>query len=468
MLIPFFCACYFREYSIATSFFTIIIISVGFGETARRVISQPKLTMKSREPYFIVTMSWLLIVFIGSLPFLMSDMDYSIMDSWFESCASWTTTGATCINMTQMPKSLLLWKAIMNWLGGMGIIVLTTSIFPRLGIGGQKMASAEATGPKLEKLTSRYSETAKITYMLYAGFTLIELILLIPTGMSPYCILLNTLSTISTSGIVNLTGTAYGFVLTPYIKTVFSIFSLAGSFSFISYFMLFSGKWRDALRYREIHIYLSIIGIVSALTSISLYLHGVYSNFFGAFGNSITQIISFASTSGFTIDEIGNWPTLCKILLLIVMIIGGCGYSTSGSLKVIRVIIFFKLIMRGIYKRIHPRSLKPVMFDGKAVSSEIASKISVHILLYFAIVMFASILLSLDNMDMETTLSAVMAAFTNCGTAFGRMTTGNFSIFSDPLKFLLSLIMVTGRLEFYAILIMFSRTFWNSNKVSQW
>lgn len=464
MLIPFGFACYFHEVTTATAFFCTMVVCVSFGETMRRVVKKTNKSIKTREGYFVVIVSWFFVILIGAMPYLMSGQGYSFAESWFESCAGFTTTGATSVNLALMPKSLVLWKTISSWLGGMGIIVLTISIFPRLGIGGQKMAAAEVPGPELEKLTARFGDTAKISYRIYLVLTAIEFLMLLPTNMEPYYALINTLSTISTAGIVDLTSTQAGFVITPYIKFVLATFSLAGSMSFIAYFMLYVGKWREAINHYETRVYLRIVLVAGIIVSLGLYFSGTYDSYPESLGNGLVQVISFASTSGFVIADIGSWPTICKMILLCVVLIGGCGFSTSGSFKVIRAIVGFKIIMRGIYKRIHPQSVKPIMIQGNPVSASNASSITVFLLLYFAIFVFSAIVLSLENQDMETTLSTVVAAFTNNGTCFGKMTGSYFGIYSWFGKFYSSILMLAGRLEMYAVIVLFSRSFWNSDR----
>ncbi len=464
MLIPFGFACYFNEITSATSLFCTMIVCIVFGETMRRAVTKTKKTIKTREGFFVVIVAWFCVILVGAMPYYLCDQGYSFMDCLFESCAGWTTTGATAVDMVAMPKSMVLWKTISSWLGGMGIIVLTISIFPRLGICGQKMAAAEVSGPELEKLTARFGDTAKISYKIYIALTALEFLLLLPTDMSPYYALINTLSTISTAGIVDLSSTQAGFIITPYIKGVLACSSLAGSISFIAYFLLFIGKWREALHHYEIKIYICIILVSTCIVSISLFYSGVYDSLLSSLGNGFVQIVSFASTSGFIIADIGSWPTTCKIVLICVVLIGGCSFSTSGSIKVIRAAVGFKLIMRGIYKRIHPQSVKPIMIQGKPVSAANASSITVFLLLYFAIFIISIVLLGLENQDMETTICSAIAAFTNNGTCFGKMTGSYFGIYSGFGKFYCSILMLAGRLELYSVIVLFSHSFWNSDR----
>jgi len=462
MLIPFICAVIYKETAPAAAFLLFSIACIVFGWTMFRTLRYYSLNIKTREGYFVVFISWITVCVIGALPYAYSDCGYSFVDSLFESFAGWSTTGAWVLDVNNMPKSLILWKSVCNWLGGMGIIVLTLSIFPILGIGGQRMANAEVPGPELEKFAAKIGETAKISYRIYIVLTIVELAMLLPS-MSPYNALVNTLSSISTAGIVNIYG-GVSLHFTPYIKTVLVFFSIVGSINFVTYFYLYTGKAKLALQSVEVRTYIGILASASLLVAIMLTLTGEHGSFLDALGNSVTQVVSFGSTSGFTVDNINTWPSTCKIVLIMVMIIGGCGFSTSGGIKVVRVVVFWKLIKRGGYRRIHPNSVKSIMIHGKPVSTENASSITVFLMLYFALYLFACLMLSLENQDMETTLSAVLGALTNNGTGFGMMYDGYYGMFSWAGKLFCSILMLAGRLEMYAIIVLFSRSFWNSDR----
>ncbi len=466
MIIPFIFACYYREYSPATSFFCMIVICVTFGETMRRVIPKGSRKLKSREGYYVVLVSWFFVILLGSMPYYLSDQGYSLVDCWFESCAGWTTTGSFVLDPDAMPRSLFAWKAITGWLGGMGIIVLTISVFPRLGIGGQKMAAAEVPGPELDKLTARFGDTAKICYRTYVVLTVMEFVLLLCSGMGPYYSFINTLSTISTSGIVTITSAQEAFVLTTYVKVVLSVFSMAGAISFMIYFYINIKKFDLVFKHYEVRIYVLIIIISASLIATSLAMSGTYSSIEESIGMASLETIAYATTTGFVATDIGVWPTFAKVMLIILLFIGGCGFSTSGGIKVIRAVVFFKLILRGLYKRIHPRSIKPIMTAGKPISATNASSMTVFLLLYFAVFLLSSILLGLENLDMETTLSAVLATMSTGGTGVGLLTNSDFSIFSPLGKIFLTVLMLIGRLELYAVIIMFSRSYWNMDRTS--
>lgn len=464
MLAPVVCAVYNNEQGPASALFLTALSCIAIGMLAFRFLKYYTLKIKQRESYFIAFICWFVVCLVGTFPFIFSGYGYSFTDCVFESVSGWTTTGAWTIPLENMPRSLVLWKAISNWLGGMGLLLLTISFFPILGIEGQKMAAAEVPGPEFEKMSARISDTAKISYRIYIVMTIIEFLLLLPSGMTPFEALINTMSTISTAGLIDL-GAGIMSAPTPYIKAVFTIFSIAGSINFMMYFFLYHRKWRLVWRNVELRTYLVLLTGGALIIAISLLACGRYDTFWGAFGDSFAQSVAFGATSGFEIDDINLWPTLSKMILLILLFIGGCGNSTSGSIKVIRFIIYFKIILRGIYKRIHPRAVRPIMIQGKPVSAATAASVTVFTMMYFLILLISALVFSLENMDLETTLCTALACITNNGTAFGGITGGNFSIFSDGCKLYASILMLSGRLELYAIILLFTRSFWNSDRV---
>lgn len=463
MLIPLFAAIYYGEVSTGSAFFFIALCCIAFGLTIYKNLSEFTLNLRSRDGFFIALTTWLAVCLVGALPYYFSECGYSFIDSFFESVAGWTTTGAHVVDIRAIPKSILLWKAVNNWLGGMGILVLTVSIFPKLGISGQKILEAEVLGPTLEKFQARMGDSAKISYKIYVILTVLELCLLLPSGIHPFDALVNTLSSISTAGIMNIRGVVE-MNLTVYVKIILTIFSIVGSVNFVIFFFISTRQWKKIFGNTELKVYILLLLVGSFFMGFVLYFTGTYDDPFTALDDALTQTVSFGSTSGFVVTNINTWPTSCKIILLFLCMVGGCGYSTAGGLKVIRFIVFFKIILRGIYKRIHPRAVRPIMLDNAPISSRNASSITVFVLLYFAIIITGAIALSLDNLDLETTLSAAVATFTNNGCGFGLIAFGDYSDFSSFGKFISSMLMIAGRLEMYAMIIIFSRSFWNPER----
>lgn len=463
MLIPVAAAVYFDEQKAASSLFLTALFCISFGLAVYRNLKYHTLKIKLRESYLVAFICWFLVCFVGTFPYLFSGSGFTLTECIFESVSGWTTTGAWAIDIDRLPRSLVLWKAISNWLGGMGLLLLTISVFPILGIEGQKMAAAEVPGPEFEKMSARISDTARISYKFYIIMTVLEFLLLLPSGLAPFDAAVNTMSTISTAGLLDV-NSHLTENFTPYVKTVFTAFSIIGSLNFVIYFYLYKRKWRLAAGNVEVRTYLSLLFGGALIISVCLYFSGFYSSFTGAFGDALAQAVAFGATSGYEVTDINAWPTTAKMILLILLLIGGCANSTSGSIKVIRFIIYFKLILRGIYKRIHPRAVKAVRVEGKVISAASASSVTVFMLMYFCIFVFSSLMLALENQDMETTLSTALACITNNGTGFGNIVGGNFSIFSPFGKLYSALLMLAGRLELYAIILLFSRSFWNPDR----
>ena len=455
----------FTDDASAPAFFLPALTCLCIGLVIHTQLKFHTLKIRQRESYFIAFVCWLTVSLMGTFPYLMAGCGYSLTDCIFESVSGWTTTGAWTVDITAMPKPLILWKAVTNWLGGMGLLVLTMSFFSVLGVEGQKMMNAETPGVDKEKFAARTSDAAKISYLIYIIISVLETMLLISGGLDPFTAAVNTMSTISTSGLLPVDGVNI-VTVSPFITAVLAGATLFGSINFTIYFLLYKRKWEAIIQNVEVRTYLMILTAFSVIIGASLYHGGYYPDFLKAWGTAFVQTIAFGSTTGFEIADINSWPGVSKLLLICVLLIGGCSNSTSGSIKVIRFVVFMKLIKRGIYKRIHPRAVKPVMIQGKAVSAASVSSITVFLMLYFLVFLFGSLVFSLENMDLETTFCTTLACITNNGTAFGDIIGGNFSILSGFSKLFAATLMIAGRLEMYAIILLFSRSFWNPNRAT--
>lgn len=447
----------------APAFFLPALTCLCIGLLIHTQLKFHTLKIRQRESYFIAFVCWLTVSIMGTFPYLMAGCDYSLVDCIFESVSGWTTTGAWTVDISAMPKPLILWKAITNWLGGMGLLLLTMSFFPVLGVEGQKMVNAEMPGVDKEKFAARSSDAAKISYIIYIVMSVVETIVLTAGGLDLFTAVVNTMSSISTAGLLPVDGVNV-VTVSPFITTILTVSTLFGAINFTVYFLLYKRKWRAILQNIEVRAFLMILTTASVIIGLSLYQGGYYPDFLKAWGTAFVQTVAFGATTGFEIADINSWPGISKMILICVLLIGGCSSSTSGSIKVIRFIVFMKLIKRGIYKRIHPRAIKPVMFQGKPISAASVSSITVFLMLYFLVFLFGSLVFSLENLDMETTFCATLACITNNGTAFGNVIGGNFSIFSGFGKLFAAVLMIAGRLEMYAIILLFSRSFWNPNR----
>lgn len=420
---------------------------------------------RTREGYLVVALCWIIASFFGTFPYFLSDFTGDFIDAFFESTSGFTTTGCTTITADAMPKALLMWKAISHWLGGMGILVFVISILPALGINGQMIVRAEAPGPVFEKMTVRMSDSAKILYITYISLTALEFILLcFCSSMTPFDAIINTLGSISTGGLfAHPGGVAYYDSL--YAEIVISVFTILAAINFILYHYAVNRKWEYVLHDLELRAFVLIIGISTVLCTVVLALSQQSAGFGQALRDSFFQVVSVATTSGYSSADYRLWPSFCQFILFTLMFIGGCAASTSGSIKVIRIQILLKLIQRGFYKRIHPRSVVAIKLGGKAIPAPIVSSITVFILMYMGVFLFSCLVLSLQDLDLETIISTAAAMLSNTGIAFGEVgPSGNYGLYSDGLKLYLSLLMIVGRLELFTIVVLFTPSFWGRDR----
>jgi len=452
---------------ICVRFFFIAFSIILLGFSFLRLYRTRKIHLAPSTGYLISSLSWIYCSLVGAIPFYLCGPDYSLISCIFESVAGFTTTGCTVFDLNTMPKGLLLWRAISNWLGGMGILVLVTAVLPSLGIGGQSIASTETTGPTMEKIGGKFSYTGNILYLTYSFFTIAELILLSLGPLSFFDALVNTFSSISTGGLLVTDSNAPAFT-TIYIRTVIIIFTILSSMNYTMYYYFFIGR-RDKIKNNyEIKTFLKIIAISTVLMTLNLRFQGNYNSLFQSFKDSASQVISFISTSGYYVCDYSNWPTFSKVILMGLLICGGCTMSTSGSLKVSRVAVMIQLIKRGIYKQVHPTAVKAVKFKGQTIPADKVSSIVTHIILYFVVLFVSSFILAFNNMDLETTFTTTLGIFTNTGMALGIPgSSGNFSMFSDFSKLFMALLMLIGRLEIYAVILLFTKSFWKKDKANQ-
>lgn len=446
-----------------TGFRIGVPFSVIVGGILAFTLKSDRAKFRIREGYIVVASCWAIAILAGTIPYYFSDFTDSFIDALFESTSGFTTTGCSAVAGYNLPRALLLWKAITNWLGGMGILVFAISILPTLGINGQFIVRAEAPGPAFQKTTVRMSDSAKVLYITYIVFTLAELaLLLMSKKMSSFDALITTLGSISTGGITaHPEGiAAYGSL---YVEVVISVFCIFSSVNFVLYHYLITGKISYLIKDIELRAYLIII--VSAIIICTAGLIFINGDAPGtALRDAGFQVVSMATTSGYARSHYVVWPAVCQITLIMLMFIGGCASSTSGSIKVIRILVMIKLVIRGSMKRIHPRSVVAVKLGKNAVSAPVVSAITAFILTYMVVLLVSVFILSFQGFSLDTTFTAALAMLSNTGAAFGdAAASGNFSMFHPVLKLYLSGLMILGRLELFTIMILFSRSFWGKN-----
>lgn len=441
---------------------TPVIIVAGLAGTL--MFPSDQSSLRSRDGFLIVTLCWLLASLIGMFPYQLSGETSSWADAFFESTSGVTTTGATALPLGLTSRSLILWKALSHWLGGMGILVFVISVLPALGISGQSIVRAEAPGPVYQKTTTRVSSSARMLYLTYFAFSAAEFILLMLSGkMSCFEAVITTLGSVSTGGLTPVPGGVASFH-SLYVEMVVAVFCILASINFVLYHYVVSGRIGQALRDIELRAYLVIIAAATVLCSIGLLRTGDY-DLSHATVEAFFQTASMASTAGY-VKTVGLvWPVSCHLVLLTVMIIGGCSASTAGSVKVVRILVMMKLIARNCIRRVHPRSVVAVKLGGNAVSAPVVSNITAFLLTYAGLVFISALILSLQGYDMEVNLTTAIAMLSNTGTAVTHaVATGTFSFFNPGLKIFLCALMITGRLELFTVIILFTRNFWGKNR----
>ncbi|HML36951.1 MAG TPA: TrkH family potassium uptake protein [Bacillota bacterium] len=421
--------------------------------------------LRIRDGYVIVALCWTLASVLGSIPFIVSGCIPNFSDAFFETVSGFTTTGSSVLtDIESLPKGLIFWRSFTHWIGGMGIIVFAIALLPALGISGQRIAQAETTGPTFGKLTPKMTDSAKILYSIYLSMTVLEVALLMLGGMSLFDALINTFGSVGTGGFSNYNASIMHYN-NLYYELVIGVFMLLAGVNFTLYYHVLRGHWRDFFSDSELKFYLIIFGTAVLLIALNLWISGNYESPGRSLRYSFFQSASVMTTTGFASADFDLWPSFSKMVLFILMFIGGCSSSTSGGIKAVRVLLLFKLMKRGIAVRLHPRAVVSIKLGGKPVPADTLSAVANFVFLYVGIFFVGTLLLSLENFDLITTSSAVASCLGNIGPGFNLVgPVMNFSLFSDASTLMLAMIMLIGRLELFTIILLFTRQFWNPDR----
>ena len=420
--------------------------------------------LKIRSGFIVVGLSWFILGVSGAIPlYLATSMELSLVDSVFESVSALTTTGATIITQLDgLPHSILFYRQLMQWLGGMGIIVLAIAILPMLRIGGMQMFKAETPGPmKDQKLTPRIAETAKTLWYLYLGFTIMCALAYYMAGMNLFDAVGHSFSTLATGG-MSTHDASIGYFNNSLIELISMIFMLVGGINFASHFT----AWRSAsmkvyLHDTEIKTYFGVIMFSLVFISIVLLITESHPTLYETIRHSAFNIVSTITTTGFGTEDISMLPLMVPFYFIILGTIGACAGSTSGGIKMIRVILIYKLSLRELYRLIHPHGKFIIKLDGKIVNYRVLDSVSAFFFqLIFLLMIFILLLLSFGE-DLTTSVSATFSAMANLGPALGDAGS-NYASLHDGSKWVLSLVMIFGRLEIFTIFLLFIPAYWES------
>jgi trk system potassium uptake protein TrkH len=418
--------------------------------------------LRLRDGFVIVVSAWLALVLVGALPFvLLTSPDLSYIDAVFESMSGLTTTGATIVtNIDALPRAVLYYRQQLQWLGGMGIIVLAVAILPMLRIGGMQLYRAETPGPmKDAKLTPRITETAKALWLIYVGITVACVFAYWLAGMKLFDAVGHAFSTVAIGGF-STHNDSLAFWNNPTVEVVAAVFMMLAGINFALHFT----AWRRASTQPyfmdpELKVYASLLLVFAILASFTLYLTGTYDTLAASFRYGSFQVISVMTTTGFTTAPFYTWTGYLPVLLITLAFIGGCAGSTAGGMKVIRIILLYRQSVREIQRLIHPHAIIPVKVGGQKTSDTVISAVWGFFFLYISSFAVMTILLVATGLDENTAYSAVAACLTNLGPALGQAG-ATYADLNNTAKVILSIAMLLGRLEIYTLLVLLTPAFW--------
>ncbi|MBU0489510.1 MAG: TrkH family potassium uptake protein [Bacteroidetes bacterium] len=412
-----------------------------------------------REGYIIVSFTWIVISFFGALPFLISGYIPGITDAFFETMSGFTTTGASILRDIEIvPRDILFWRSMTHWIGGMGIIVLTLAILPMLGIGGMQLFVAEVPGPTPDKLHPRITGTAKRLWGIYVLLTLVQTVLLLFGGMDLHESLCHTFGTMATGGFSTRNASVAAY--SPYIQYVIIFFMFLAGMNFTLHYFALKGKLKTVWKNEEFRYYLFLMVIISLIIAAVLVIKsdkGIET----AIRDSLFQVVSITTTTGFVTSDYLLWPGYLWFLLFLLFFTGGCAGSTGGGIKVIRQLLLFKNSRLELRRLVHPQAVLPVKLNGKSVSQDIIFNILAFYLIYMLIFAFGTAIMTVLGLDFQTSIGSVAATLGNIGPGIGDVgPVCNYADMPDAGKWFLSFFMLLGRLELFTVLILFSFAFW--------
>ena len=462
MLVPMFVGIGYGENN-----YLSFLIPVGILIVAGLPLSLMKVKDKSlfaKEGFVIVSLSWILMSLVGCLPFVISGEIPNFFDAFFETVSGFTTTGATVLSLSNdkidLSMGIMFWRIFTHFIGGMGVLVFLLAVLP-LGGDAMHILRAESPGPSASKFVSKIRHTARILYAIYIILTVLETILLLLGGMNLYESVLTAFSTAGTGGF-SFYGDSIAHYNSVYIEMVVSVFMFLFATNFNLFYLIILGQFTKIFKSEEFICYFAMIFLATITIAINLAVSGL--NFWQGLRYAFFQTTAISSTTGFSSADFIGWPTLSKCVLLVLMVVGGCGGSTCGGIKVSRTLLLFKTCQNGVKKSLHPRAITNLKLDGEILSKEVERDTSVYFILWVAIVIVSTILLSFDP-ACDQVLTSFTASITCIGNVGPGLTEiigplGNFASFSGFSKILMSVVMLAGRLEILPMIILFAPRTW--------
>jgi len=456
MLLPLGVGLWYREGESVLAFCLSLVITL-FAGGGLTFFSRPRSrVIYAKEGFAITTLAWASLSALGAFPFFLSGQIPDYLDAFFETVSGFTTTGASILeNVELLDRSLLFWRSFTHWVGGMGVLVFLMAFLPGITDQSLHIIRAEMPGPVVGKLLPRTRDTAKILYLIYLAMSLVQVILLLISGMSLFDSVVHMFGTAGTGGFGIHSDSAAGF--TPLQQWIITVFMLLFGINFNLYYLILIRRFRTAIRSTELHCYGIIVAVATAILCFNS------APLFDSLGESLRhaafQVSSVISTTGFSTLDFNTLPALSQSVLLLLMFLGACAGSTAGGLKISRFILIAKNCMSEFRYMLHPKSVSVLSFEGKKVEKETQKGVVIYFSLYMICILATYFIISMDGFDIATNFSAAVSCFNNVGPAFGRAFAGYFD-YSPLSKAVLSFAMLLGRLEIWPILVTLSPGVW--------
>ena len=446
----------YREHA-SVSYLAVAVLCLILGVLLTH--KKPRSTnLYTREGFVAVALSWIIMSIFGAIPFVLTGDIPFYVDALFETISGFTTTGSSILtDVESISKASLFWRSFSHWIGGMGVFVFIMAILPMMGGSTMNLMKAESPGPSVSKLVPHVKDTAKILYGIYIAITICEATILRALGMPLFDSLTTTFGTVGTGGFGIRNDSIAGY--SPAIQITITVFVILSGINYTAYFYILTGKIKELFKIEEVRWYLAIIfGSVAVIT---WNVRSLYPTFSETLRHAFFQVGSIITTTGYATTDFDLWPALSKTLLVTLMFIGACAGSTSGGIKVSRILILLKTIRKELSLIIHPRQVKKIRMDGHPVDHETLRSANVFLVVYFVLLLTSMLLISVDEFDFSTNFTSVVTVLNNIGPGLNLVgPTQNFSIFSPFSKFVLMFDMLAGRLELFPMMILLMPSTW--------
>ena len=446
----------YREHA-SVSYLAVAVLCLILGVLLTH--KKPRSTnLYTREGFVAVALSWIIMSIFGAIPFVLTGDIPFYVDALFETISGFTTTGSSILtDVESISKASLFWRSFSHWIGGMGVFVFIMAILPMMGGSTMNLMKAESPGPSVSKLVPHVKDTAKILYGIYIAITICEATILRALGMPLFDSLTTTFGTVGTGGFGIRNDSIAGY--SPAIQITITVFLILSGINYTAYFYILTGKIKELFKIEEVRWYLAIIfGSVAVIT---WNVRSLYPTFSETLRHAFFQVGSIITTTGYATTDFDLWPALSKTLLVTLMFIGACAGSTSGGIKVSRILILLKTIRKELSLIIHPRQVKKIRMDGHPVDHETLRSANVFLVVYFVLLLTSMLLISVDEFDFSTNFTSVVTVLNNIGPGLNLVgPTQNFSIFSPFSKFVLMFDMLAGRLELFPMMILLMPSTW--------